>query len=280
MIPPGEPQTPDTLEHAVEALRRSGRPLTARQILDLIPAPSRVAAAQLDRLLAADDRVSKWPPRTGAAQYCTRSPEEAADSGLMRVLADAALGVSALQKRLTRDVAGYPDKNRPKLISGRLEALVKAGKLFRYPRGGKIKGVKFSGRPASAADYAGPLQKQLEALAKRLSPAGVTREAIVAALRGETTTELPRRILEYLKTRPGGIGIGELRENLAPQPAEKARFDQAVLSLWRQSRINLDRHDFPQGMSEADRDHYLVPDGKGNFYVMIGLREVDAQPLP
>lgn len=279
MIPPVEPRTPETLEHAVEALKRSGKPLTARQVLELIPPPSRVGVEQLDRLLMANGQVSEWPPRAGAAQYWTRSPEEAADTGLMRVLADAALGVCALQKKLARDLAGYPDKSRAKLISGRLEALVKAGKLFRYPRGGRIKGVKFSGRPARATDYAGVLQKQLEVLARQLAPAGVTRESIVAALRGETM-ELPHRILEYLEGRPGGIGIGELRENLAPQPAEKARFDQAVLSLWRQNRINLDRHDFPQGMSEADRDNYLVPDGKGNYYVMIGLREVDAQPLP
>jgi hypothetical protein len=279
MIPPVEPRTPETLEHAVEALRRSGRPLTARQIVELIPPPSRVAVEQLDRLLKTNDGVSRWPPRAGAAQYWTRTPEEAADSALFRVLADAAVGVSALHKTLARDLAGYPDKSRPKLISSRLEALVKAGKLFRYPRGGKIKGVKFSGRPASAADYAGALQKQLDTLARRLAPAGVTREAVVAALRGKTM-ELPHRILEYLQARPGGMGIGELRENLAPQAAEKARFDQAVLSLWRQNRINLDRHDFPQGMSEADREHYLVPDGKGNYYVMIGLREVDAQPLP
>jgi hypothetical protein len=279
MIPPVEPRTPETLEHAVEALRRSGKPLTARQILELISPPSRVAVEQLDRLLTANHQVSKWPPRAGAVQYWTRSPEETADSALTRALDSAALGVSALQKKLARDLAGYPEKSRPKLISGRLEMLVKAGKLFRYPRGGRIKGVKFSGRPASAADYAGVLEKQLEALAKRLAPAGVTREAIVAALGGDTT-ELPRRILEYLQTRPGGIGIGELRENLAPHPAEKVRFDQAVLSLWRQNRIHLDRHDFPQGMSAADRDHYLVPDSNGNYYVMIGLREVDAQPLP
>jgi hypothetical protein len=151
--------------------------------------------------------------------------------------------------------------------------------LYRYPRGGKIKGIKFSAKPAPAEAYAGALQKEFEALARRLAPAGITREAIIAAVRGETV-DLRQRIVEYLQTRSGGMGIGELRESLAPEPTEKARFDQAVLSLWRQSRINLDRHDYPQGMSEADRDHYLVPDGKGNYYVMIGLREVDAQPLP
>jgi hypothetical protein len=279
MIPPAEPQTPETLEHAVEALRRSGKPLTARQVLELIPPPSRVSVEHLDALLRGVDRVSKWPPRGGAAQYWARSPEDAADSALMRLLADTAMGATALEKELGRDLAGYPGRGRSKLISGRLEALVKAGKLYRYPRGGKIKGVKFSAKPAPAGAYAGSLQKELGALARRLAPAGVAREAIIAALRGETT-DLRQRIVEYLQARSGGMGIGELRENLAPEPAEKARFNQAVLSLWRQNRVNLDRHDFPQGMSEADRDHYLVPDGKGNYYVMIGLREVDAQPLP
>lgn len=275
MIPPVKPRTPETLEHAVEALKRSRKPLTARQILELIPPPSRVDVEQLDQLLRADDQVSKWPPRAGAEQYWARSPEDAADSALMRLLADGAVGASALEKKLSSDLAGYPGRSRPTLISGRLEALVKAGKLYRYPRGGKIKGIKFSARPASAAAYVGALQKEVEALARRLAPAGVTSEAIIAALRGEAT-DLSHRIIEYLQTIPGGIGIGELRESLAPQPAEKARFDQAVLSLWRQKRVSLDRHDFPQGMSQADRDHYLVPDDKGNYYVMIGLREVDA----
>ena len=279
MIPPAEPQTPETLEHAVEALRRSGKPLTARQVLELIPPPSRVSVEHLDALLRGVARVSKWPPRAGAAQYWSRSPEDAVDSALMRLLADGALSATALHKKLSRDLAGYPESGRLKLISGRLEALVKAGKLYRYPRGGKIKGIKFSAKPAPAEAYAGALQKEFEALARRLAPAGITREAIIAAVRGETA-DLRQRIVEYLQTRSGGMGIGELRESLAPEPTEKARFDQAVLSLWRQSRINLDRHDYPQGMSEADRDHYLVPDGKGNYYVMIGLREVDAQPLP
>jgi len=279
MIPPVKPQTPETLEHAAEALKRSSKPLTARQILELIPPPSRVDVAQLDQWLRADDQVSKWPPRAGAAQYWSQSPEDVTDRALLRLLAGAALGAAMIEKKLGRDLAGYPGKRRPKLIGDRLEALVKAGKLYRYPRGGKITGVKFSARPASAAAYVGALQKEVEALAGRLRQAGVTREAIIAGLRGEATN-LSHRIVEYLQTRPGGIGIGELRENLAPQPAEKSGFDQAVLSLWRQNRVSLDRHDFPQGMSEADRDHYLVPDGKGNYFVMIGLREVDAQPLP
>ena len=51
MTPP-----PETLEHAIEALRRSGKPLTARQILELIPPPSRVAAERLDVLLGGDAR--------------------------------------------------------------------------------------------------------------------------------------------------------------------------------------------------------------------------------
>jgi hypothetical protein len=279
MIPPVKPQTPETLEHAVEALKRSSRPLTARQILELIPPPSRVDVTQLDQWLRADDHVNKWPPRAGAAQYWSQSPEDAADRALMRLLAGAALGAGTIEEKLGRDLAGYPGNRRRKLISARLEALVKAGKLYRYPRGGKIKGVKFSAKPASAAAYVGALQKEVEALAGRLAQAGVTREAIIAGLRGEAT-DLSRRIVEYLRTRPGGIGIGELRESLAPQLAEKPGFDQAVLSLWRQNRVSLDRHDFPQGMSEADRDHYLIPDGKGNYFVMIGLREIDAQPLP
>jgi len=279
MNPPVDPQTSETLDHAVEALKRSDKPLTARGILELIPPPSRVATERIEPLLKNDSRVSEWTPARGAAQYWTRSPEQAADAGLVSVLADAVLGAGDLDKKLGRYLPGYPAGKRPKLIKGRLALLVEAGRLYRYPRGGKILGVKYSAKPASAADYVGALGKELDALSKRLAPAGVTRADIVAAMRGDTA-DLPQDILEYLRGKPAAIGIGELREKLAPGPGEKAHFDNAVLSLWRQNRVRLNRHDFPQGMSEADRGHYLVPDGKGNYYVMISLRDADAQPVP
>lgn len=48
---PVEPQTSETLAHAVESLRRAGRPMTGREILKAIPPPSRVDVGALEQLL-------------------------------------------------------------------------------------------------------------------------------------------------------------------------------------------------------------------------------------
>jgi hypothetical protein len=115
---------------------------------------------------------------------------------------------------------------------------------------------------------------------------------------------LPRRILEYLKAKPAGVGLGQLREELGLRAGEKkafdqtafdkaafdkaafdkaafdkAAFDKAVLGLYRERRVYLDRHDYPQGLDAAARDQ-LVSDGSGSYFVVIGLRDADAESVP
>jgi len=86
-------------------------------------------------------------------------------------------------------------------------------------------------------------------------------------------------ILEKLKGRPGGLSLIELRASLQTEPRPslatqrklKAEFDEAVLSLYKDRRVYLDRHDHPMRLSDAERQ-YLVSDGAGNYYVGITLR--------
>ena len=90
---------------------------------------------------------------------------------------------------------------------------------------------------------------------------------------------MPQRIVECLKTKPGGIGLGQLREELGVSLDEKARFDRAVLSLYREHRVYLDQHDYPLGLDEEAKNQ-LVTDGDGNYFVVIGLRDADAESIP
>jgi hypothetical protein len=120
-------------------------------------------------------------------------------------------------------------------------------------------GLKWAPKPAAqAATASGPptmpqpvQQAQAGPAAARMSPPNIIR-AVANAVPKE------------------GIGIGELRENL-PQ-LSKGELDQAVMDLYRSNKIDLDAHDFPQGMSQPDLDRYTVPDGKGNYYIMAGRR--------
>jgi hypothetical protein len=212
-----------------------------------------------------------------------RNPESAADRAIAEALRDAAMTAAALRKKLNRPLAAWPAKERPKLITERLRVLVESGRLYKYPRGGKVRGIKYSARPAAASDYLGTLRKQLDALATKLASAGVRRDALLDALRVEAPAqapadELPHRILQYLKGKPGGIGVTQLREECGVPVERKAAFDSAVLSLYRDRRVYLDRHDFPQGLTEAERQE-LITDGAGNYFVVIALRDADVESV-
>ena len=186
MNPPVESQTSETLAHAVESLRRSDRPLTGREILKSIPPPSRVSSGVLEPLLNSDPRVIPWPPRTRSTppRYWTRRPEDVADSVLMDLPAEAALAVKSLQTKVGRHLAGFSADEKRALVESRVAALVAAGKLYEHPPPGKAR-PKYSARPASAGAYVAKLLKQLDALAAKLAPYGITREQIVDALREE-----------------------------------------------------------------------------------------------
>lgn len=281
MNPPQEPQTSETLVHAVESLRRSDRPLTGREILKAIPSSSRVDSGVLERLLGQDPSVVPWPPRTPSApgRYWTRRPEEVVDSLLPDLFVDAALTVNDLQKKLRRPLAGFSTVQRQELVERRVTGLVDAGKLYVHPPPGRTR-PKYGRKPPAAEGYVGKLRKEVDALAAKLQAYGITREQILEALRGEVPAGgLPQRIAEYLKSRPGGIGVGQLREELGIPPADKASFDAAVLWLYRQHRVYLDQHDYPLGLDDEGRNQ-LVSDGSGKYFVVIGLRDADAESLP
>jgi hypothetical protein len=131
------------------------------------------------------------------------------------------------------------------------------------------------------AAYFQAVKEQYGALAVKLSAADVTWKLIPACIVDGMlpAANLEHRILEKLKGKPGGLSLIELRESLGPQKRVllsvqrqlKADFDEAVLALYRDRRVYLDRHDHPLRLSDTERQN-LVCDGVGNYYVGITLR--------
>jgi hypothetical protein len=121
--------------------------------------------------------------------------------------------------------------------------------------------------------YLKALKEQSNALAVKLSAQGITREQMAAGLvDGMLPPSFEQRILDKLKGKPGGLSLIEVRASLGAQKGKaKAEFDQAVLSLYKNRRVYLDRHDHPLRLSDAERRD-LVFDGEGNYYVGITLR--------
>jgi len=289
MNPPVEPSQSEALQHAVESLRRSDLALTAREILKAIPPPSRMAPEVLEQLLNQSAEVIRWPRRTAKAspRYWTRRPEDVAASLIAELAVDAELTARDFQKKASRPLAGFSAPERARLVESEVAALVAAGKLYVHPPATRGQ-AKYSARPAQAEAYVFKLRKELEALAERLAPAGITREQILDALASAPPAvpapapappPLAAQITEYLKSKPGGIGVGQLREDLGLSPADKPAFDETVVALYRQHRVYLDRHDWPAGLSQEARDE-LVTDGSGNYYVVIGLQDADAESIP
>jgi hypothetical protein len=197
---------------------------------------------------------------------------------MLDLLANASLTLSGIGSKVGRHLAGFSAEQKRALVETRVTTMVAAGKLHLHPPPGRTQ-PKYGAKPAEARAYVARLEKELDALAAKLAPAGITRLQILDALGGEKpAAALTERIAEFLKTKPGGIGVGQLREELGISPADKASFDGAVISLYRERRVYLDRHDYPLGLSEAARNE-LVSDGSGNYFVVIGLRGADDESV-
>lgn len=267
----------EALEQAVEALRRAGAPATVKDILKWVPAASRIDAAVLAERLSGDARTAQWPGRgkKGAVRFWTQRPEEFVSGVVVAAVAESALTAAELQKLCGKGLAGFSAAAKKAVVEGQLTALAAAGRVFVHPPPAKGK-AKYSARPARAEEYVAKLWQEIDALAQKLAGAGITRADIVAALSVVPSPPLMERIAAYLQSKPGGVGVVQLREELQ---AEKVEFDAAVLALYRARRVHLDAHDWPRGLSDAAREE-LVSDGAGTYYVVISLRDADAESLP
>lgn len=68
------------------------------------------------------------------------------------------------------------------------------------------------------------------------------------------------------------VSLTELRRSLASALPDKTTFDQAVLALARQGQITLHQHDYPAGLSQAERAE-LVNDEHGNYFIGIAFND-------
>lgn len=130
------------------------------------------------------------------------------------------------------------------------------------------------GKSRLMAAYIEGLMEQSNALAARLSAGGINWERMAAELVDGMllAPNFEHSILDKLKGKPGGLSLIEVRVSLGAQKGKaKAEFDQAVLSLYKDRRVYLDRHDHPLRLSDAERRD-LVFDGAGSYYVGITLR--------
>lgn len=216
------------------------------------------------------------------------------------------LTVAVLHKRLRRRL---PALTEPELLAC-LDALIAAGRIHPWPLLPGARALRYGAEPPDPKDYLkAPVRAALEAVereSRRLTTLGVPRERVLAAAREllqesplfEPHIETPAKdgtdepakaetlhghtlddaILDEIRRlseaqRHGGlVSMRELRQAMAPRLADPQSFDAALLALARRGAAWLYRHDFPAGLTEAERSA-MVGDGQGNYYNGVSLKE-------
>src|SRR3569832_991706 len=102
------------------------------------------------------------------------------------------------------------------------------------------------------AAFSKALREQSNGIAPARSVPATTRDKITGKVHGmPPAPNFEHIILEKLKGRPGGLSLIEVRASLKAGGKVKPVFDQAVLALYKDRRVYLDRHDHPMRLSDA-----------------------------
>jgi hypothetical protein len=270
----------------LETLQTSDEPLTCRDLVRRLKTfkPAVPDAEAILAVCVSEGSVHHIPPatRTGAPRYWTHGVAELARRSILRALdAKGPQPEAALRK----SAKGISDA----CFLDALQSLVAERTAWRYPPLGKSR-ILFGRNPPAPGPYLQEFGGKLASVVGNLLAAGVplddVRRALVQLVEGagvpfgatnskHEMTACPRvdliqaiRHLEPGADRGALVGASDLRRAVQ---MEKIQFDRSVLELAQQGRLSLHRHDYPAGLSAAERDE-LVADGNGSYYVGVALR--------
>lgn len=277
----------DYTDHIVKLLAEKG--LTLNQLFQKMGAKKRPTKAELQEImdgLSAEKRIFTWNPRGKVIYYCAFEPSEAVQQAVLAALkkgdqTPAQLAIQA-RKRLPQFAASHLEP----FIEPQLEdSLV----YFHPPKtGNKKEKPYYSLERLEPRDYLKGVLREFELASKRLEPVGFTPRQVLLSLARELGLDLkvgpqiekappvPENLKDQLlnritpQARNGEpVFVRDLRRQV---PAPKADFDQALIDLAREDRIELYFDDFPDDLTPAERDE-LVADDAGNYYSVIVLKE-------
>ena len=252
----------------LEALQRSAKPLTVDGIGKALPKPYREPTAIADALksLDAEGKVWNWGIVRKKAVYSTANADERARQYMIDALRTP-LSAAKLKEITSRRLEGYPAKEKGKLLTAVLRALIAEGALIRIPR----RGEQYS-RPAAKPDFA----EALSAIKSDYAgvPAAEAYRTFEQVFGPEFTLEerIQRAALAVEpRARTGSVAWApDVRARLSPQ-VDKEVFDSAVLGMARAGVVGLHEFIGYLQLSEEQRRE-LVFDGQGKYYGCIFLR--------
>lgn len=267
-----------------DAVARLGKPASPAELRKALPKPYQRAVAELTRHLAELARDGGlFAVKDGKGfRYSDRDPASVLAPVIRSALREGPLSKKELEARIERASPGF-DKIWPNVLA----AEVARGAVREHPKAGK-QPLRYGLEPPDPTPFLAKAVKELQALAKKLAPHGVTPGAIHAALGRALGVERAREdgaadegavlaALRELASREPPGALLSVRGLRALAPLDKARFDGAVLRLSRAGKVTLHHHDFPSSLPDAERAALIV-DEHGVHYVGVAPREDGGRP--
>ncbi len=268
----------------MKGLNRAEAPQTPSSIRKALPGPYRRRVHRISEILeelVAEGRVYRFAPYRGKAhRYWTYDLETYASTVIERALTTPRT-FKELDSLVEKPLADCSQKRRRQILDG----LVRNGRVWALPKIPRSRTERYATEPPDPRDYlrasVNHLRRQIDQTAERLRHFGVpedrTRAAALELLGVEGKSSFSEEpedsavIVQELARlqaheRGGLVPVSKLRDNLRDRLPDKDGFDRAVLELARAKRVALHPHDYPAGVSEAERAE-MVTDGQGNYYV-------------
>jgi len=306
-LPPDDNSRPDTLAVVKKIIERSDRPLNANEIHKGIPKLYQLKIEELAVLLkqtSVAGTFHRWPGRPGSRKERFWHQDETAyfRNRIYSALSGNDQTKSDLMASLAKEAVPCFKNRRETHVNTILKALVKEKTVFEIPPWGQQKKSRFAVHPPDLAIYLNKVRKEFDDTCKRLKKYGIGVDQLFSAFEGslplpvraqsppqpavpethrqpppepEITDALLNRIIQtILHIEPGAarqapVWIPDLRQAM---DLPKTTFDRSILMLSQQGKVFLNRHAHPAQLDDTQREA-MIPDGQGNYFVVIGLRE-------
>jgi len=288
------PPAPEIRDAAISMIRKTPEPVTAKQICGLLAVLFKITEPVLLPVLdesVANGLLQAIPAGTarGKPRYWDR---DLIEFGRLQIEA-------TIRKKGPQPIASLKTAAKglaAAQFQSAFQSLIDERRVCVHPPVGKSKTLKYGVEPPAPEPYFKDVGKQLSKVVEQLISAGVDRNSLFSVISvwlAQAGLTLPSNdvspgpsiscgnadleLLMLMRQIEPGAERGALvtaRELRRAANSDKLHFDQTVLSLARQGRLMLHRHDHASGLSSSERDE-LVTDGAGTYYVGMALRRVE-----
>ncbi len=283
---------PEARERLLMLIAQSSEPQSAKHwaagLSEFFKAAEKQVAPLLTELVATQALHEFAPLRGKALRYWDRGLNDYAQQVLLATLnAKGSLKLADLKKAVLKAAKGLSDAQFRELF----ERLMQERQVYEHPPiSSRAKTAQFGTLPPASAPYLKAATDELRKVVTKLTSAGVSLAVLSEAgmqmlrvagleVRAASTERSPTldttvdliQLMRSIEPRAETGALVILPELRQAAGMPKEAFDEAVLQLGRDGRLTLHRHDFPGNLGVSERDA-LVTDGRGNFYIGVGLR--------